>query len=162
MACSEGCREFGMTDVMELALTLISRSRAKVQSKMIEQAAPQDLEDRAEDAPQGVSSKPTVVPAARSGENTNSERLSPLPVSRPVLLAPWGWSPLANTDPLVCPGITAFTPQPWFLPRLCRWWGDDRAGRSSARPPCYPSDSDLAMEGLANRSKLLDFPPKDR
>ena len=65
MACSEGCREFGMTDVMELALTLISRSRAKVQSKMIEQAAPGEVEDRLEDVAQRVSTKPIPKPRAQ-------------------------------------------------------------------------------------------------
>ena len=52
MACSEGCREFEMTNVMESELTLISRSHAKVQFRMSEQAAPQKIEDCVEDVAQ--------------------------------------------------------------------------------------------------------------
>ena len=67
MACSEGCREFEMTDVMELALTLILRLRTKVQSRMIEQAAPREVEDHLEDVAQRVSTKP--IPKLR-GQKT--------------------------------------------------------------------------------------------
>ena len=65
MACSEGCREFEMTDVMGSAPTLILRSPAKVQSRMIEQAAPREVEDRLEDVAQRVSTKPIPKPRAQ-------------------------------------------------------------------------------------------------